>query len=160
LDPVAAKNLGPQQQLSVAYVGSSGNRLLHTETLFDRNPDFAFLRLVTNRGSSDYRALQLKFDRRLTDGLAAHISYSWAQSRDNVSDDSERRVIMTSIDPQLDRGPSDFDIRHQLGGYISYSLPAPMAHGLANKLFRNWQVDSIFNARSAKPLNVFYMFPT
>lgn len=154
------RDLGAQQQLSVAYVASSGKRLVHTETLFDRNPDFGFLRLVTNRGSSDYRALQVNFDRSFTNGLAAHVSYSWAQSRDNVSDDSERQVIMTSVDPELDRGPSDFDVRHHLAGYISYSLPAPVAHGLGNKLFRNWRVDSIFNARSARPLSVFYMFPT
>ena len=152
------RNLGPRQQLSVAYVGLSGKRLLHTETLFDRDPDF--LRLVTNRGSSDYRALQIEFHRSFDENLTAHVFYSWAQSLDNVGEDSERRVIMTSVDPELDRGPSDFDVRHQLAGYLSYVLPAPVARGLGNKLLRNWKVDSIFNARSAQPLSVFYMFPT
>jgi Ca-activated chloride channel family protein len=154
------RDLGPEQQLSVAYVGSSGRRLIHTETLFDRHPDFGFLRLVTNRGSSDYRALQLKFERSFPGGFSARVLYSWAQSLDNVSDDSERRVIMTSVDPELDRGPSDFDVRHQFAGYLSYLLPAPTAHGLGNILFRNWAVDSIFNARSARPFSAFYMFPT
>jgi hypothetical protein len=154
------RDFGSSQHLSVAYIGSSGKRLLHTETLFDRNPNFDFLRLVTNRGSSDYRSLQLGYDRSLTNNLSAHVLYSWAQSRDNVSDDSERRVIMTSADPELDRGPSDFDIRHQFGGYVSYAIPAPTARGFGNKLFRNWKVDSIFNVRSARPLSVFSMFPT
>src|SRR6185369_57969 len=89
-----------------------------------------------------------------------NVSYMWSQSRDNVSEDSERRVIMTSANPELDHGPSDFDIRHHLTGYVSYQLPAPFAHGLGNKLFRNWATHSIFNARSARPLNVVYMFPT
>ena len=148
--------LGSDQEVSAVYVGSSGKRLLHTETLFDEG----FLRLVTNRGNSDYRALQLSFDRSVSANLVAHVSYVWSQSRDNVSEDSERRVIMASANPELDRGPSDFDVRHHLAGHISYQLPAPFAHGLGNKLFRNWATHSIFNARSARPLNVVYMFPT
>jgi Ca-activated chloride channel homolog len=154
------QGLGSQQSINVSYVGSAGKRLLHTETLFDQNPDFDFLRLVTNRGSSDYRALQVIFDRRFSDGLEALVSYAWARSLDNLSEDSARRVLMTSIDPQFDRGPSDFDLRHQLTGFISYAMPAPIAQGVGNKLFRNWTVDSIFIGRTAKPLNVFYVFPT
>ena len=152
--------LGSRQSLSAAYVGSSGKRLLHTETLFDQNPDFAFLRLVSNRGSSDYRALQVKYDRGFTNGLEALVSYTLARTFDNVSDDSVTRVIVASTNPALDRGPSDLDIRHQLTGHISYELPALFSAGFGNKLFRNWTVDSIFNARSAKPLTVFYSLPT
>ncbi len=154
------REFGSRNKLSTAYVGSSGRRLLHIETLFDQDPEFSFLRQVTNRGSSDYRALQINFERRLSSNLAANVSYVWSQSLDNVSEDSERRVIMTSANPELDRGPSDFDVRHHLTGYVSYALPALLAQGLGNKLFRNWNVDSIFNARSARPLNVVYMFPT
>ena len=154
------RNLGSTQALSATYIGSSGKRLLHTATLFDQNPDFGFLRLTTNRGNSDYRALQVKFDRPPRNGVAALVSYTWASSLDNVSDDSARRVIMASFDPEDDRGPSDFDIRHQLTGYFSYELPAPISEGIGNRLLRNWAIDSIFNARSARPLNVVYMVPT
>ena len=154
------RSFGARQTLSAAYVGASGKRLLHTETLFDQNPNFAFLRLVSNRGSSDYRALQVKYDRSFFNGLAGLVTYTWARTSDNVSDDSVGRVIMASANPQLDRGPSDLDIRHQFAGHITYELPAPVAHGVGNKLFRNWIVNSIFNAHSAKPLNVFYMVPT
>src|SRR6185436_13185853 len=47
------RNLGAAQMLSATYLGSSGKRLFHTETLLNQNPDFDFLRLTTNRGSSD-----------------------------------------------------------------------------------------------------------
>ncbi len=154
------KNLGVAQTLSATYLGSSGKRLFHTETLLTQNPDFNFLRLTTNRGNSDYRALQIKFERPSRDGFAAMASYTWAQSLDNVSQDSVRRVIMTSINPALDRGPSDFDIRHQVTGLVSYDFPAPVSQGIGNRLTRNWALDSIFTARSARPLNVVYMVPT
>jgi len=67
---------------------------------------------------------------------------------------------LTSVDPEIDRGPSDFDVRHHLDGFISYELPAPFSQGLGNTVLRNWAVDSIFNARSAKPFNGFLLIPT
>jgi len=152
--------LGPWQSISAAYAGSSGQRLIHTETLFDQNPDFSFLRLITNRGNSDYRSLQLKFERTLHEGLAAFVSYTWAQSLDNVMEDSARRVVMASANPAADRGPSDFDTRHRFMGYLTYEVPAPIARGVGNKLFRNWALDSIFNVRSSRPVNVVFLVPT
>ncbi|HEY0760821.1 MAG TPA: TonB-dependent receptor [Pyrinomonadaceae bacterium] len=154
------KNLGANQSLTAMYVGSTGKRLLHTQTLLNQNPDFNFLRLTTNRGKSDYNALQIKFDRPVREGFGVFAAYTWSRSLDNVSEDSVRRAIMTSINPAFDRASSDFDVRHQLTGLISYDLPAAFSKGFGNKLSRNWAVDSIFNARSARPLNVVYLFPT
>jgi len=150
------RSLGSLQALSASYVGSSGKRLLHTETLLDQNPDFSFLRVTTNRGKSDYHALQLKFERPLTNRFGTVVSYTWARSRDNVPEDSARRAIITGFNLR----PSDFDVRHQLTGFASYDLPAPLSEGIGNKLFRNWALDSIFNARSARPLKFVSMVPT
>lgn len=154
------KSLGSSQSVSAAYIGSSGKRLLHTETLFDRNPDFPFLRLTTNRSRSNHHAMQFTFERFHRNGLAALVSYTWSKSRDNVVNDSDRRIIVMNSDPELDYGPSDFDIRHQVNGFVTYEIPAPFVAGLGNTLFRNWSADSIVNARSAKPFNFFFMFPT
>ena len=150
------QRLGSRQALSASYVGSSGKRLLHTETLLDENPDFDFLRVITNRGKSDYHGLQLKFERPVANGLGTLISYTFSRSRDNVTDDSARRVVMAGFDLLA----SDFDVRHQLTGFASYELPAPLSTGIGNKLFRNWAIDSIFNARSARPLKFISMVPT
>ena len=152
--------VGSNQSISAAYVGTTGRRLLHTQTLFEQNPEFPFLRLTTNAGRSDYRALQVQFNRRMSEKLQTNISYTWARSLDNVSEDSARNVLMTSTNPALDRGPSDFDVHHQLNGFVIYELPSPFSTGLGNKLFRSWSVGSIVNLRSAKPVNVVYMFPT
>jgi hypothetical protein len=150
------QSVGRRQAISASYLGSSGKRLLHTETLLDQNPDFNFLRLTTNRGESSYRALQLKFERPFTDHFGALVSYTWARSMDNIPDDSARRVVITGFDLQ----PSDFDVHHQLTGFATYDLPALMRAGTGNKLLRNWAMDSIFNARSARPLKFVTMAPT
>jgi Ca-activated chloride channel family protein len=154
------RGFGRSQVLSVAYVGSSGQRLLHTQTLFEQNPAFNFLRVITNGASSHYRALQFTLARKLSNGFQGNVSYTWSNSKDNVIGDSERNIVMASLNPELDRGPSDFDRRHQLAGFISYSPPPLFSTGLGNTVFRKWSIDSVFNARSAKPLNVLYVFPT
>jgi Ca-activated chloride channel family protein len=154
------RELGPNQSISAAYVGTAGRRLLRTQTLFDQNVEFPFLRLTTNAGRSNYRALQFQFNRRLAHGLGSTVSYTWARALDNVSDDSARNVLMSSTNPAFDRGPSDFDARHQVNGFVNYDLPALFSKGLGNRLFRNWSVDSVANLRSARPVNVLYLFPT
>ena len=154
------RSFSENQTISASYVGTAGRRLLHTQTLFDQNVEFPFLRLTTNAGRSDYRALQLQFKRRFADGLGAGLSYTWARALDNVSEDSARNVLMTSADPEFDRGPSDFDVLHQVNGFVNYDLPALFSKGVGNKLFRNWSVDSSANLRSARPVNVVYLFPT
>lgn len=154
------RSLGSAQTVSAAYIGSKGRRLLSTQTFFDTDPQFSFLRSVGNRSESDYRSLQLKFDRQLRAGLKVLVSYTWAQSTDNANRDSARRVLLASANPAEDLGASDFDVRHSLTGLIFYQLPAPVAHGFGNRLLRNWAIESFFNARSAKPVNVLYGFPT
>src|SRR5262249_18512402 len=123
-------------------------------------PQAAFLRFVSNRAESNYRSLQVQFDRRLAEGLRSFIGYTWASSTDDANRDTARRVFFASANPDTDRGPSDFDVRHSLNGFLSYDLPAPFATGLGNKLFRHWIAESTFAVRSAKPVNVLFGFPT
>lgn len=152
--------LGHAQTISAGYVGSAGRRLLSTQTLFDPNPDFGFVRLTTNGASSDYQSLQLQFERRFSRKVSALVAYSWSKSLDNFSQDSASRALLTSLDSGRDRGPSDFDVRHALAGTVSYELPSLVQSGFGEALLRNWIVDSIFSARSARPVNVVYDFPT
>jgi hypothetical protein len=152
--------LGSNQLLSVAYVGSSGRRLLQTQTLFNLSPDFSYLRLTTNGATSGYRALQVQFTRRLSSGLEAMAAYTWSRSLDNQNIDSPERILLQSADSHDERGPSDFDLRHTLTGYVTYALPSPFESGVGRTLLRNWSIDSFFNLRSARPINVVYSVPT
>jgi hypothetical protein len=88
------------------------------------------------------------------------VSYAWAKSVDDFSVDTAARALFRSLNFEDERGPSDFDIRHTLTGYVSYELPAPCASGFPNLLTRTWSIDSVFNVRSAAPLNVVYVVPT
>ena len=62
---------------------------------------------------------------------------------------------MLLVPTDSDRGPSDFDIRHNLTGAISYNIPTPFKdNNVAKAIFGGWSTDGIFRYRSAPPVNV------
>ena len=151
------RELEAKQSISVAYVANTGRRLLSTQTVFDAN---AFTRFISNRAASNYRSLQVQFDRHLANGLKSLVAYTWSHSTDDANRDTARRVLFASTDAEADRGPSDFDVHHSLNGFVSYELPTLFAHGLGNTALRNWVAESMFAVRSARPVNVLLGFPT
>lgn len=151
--------LGYGQSISAAYVGNVGRRLLLTDTLLNQNPDFEFLRLTNNGASSKYHGLQLQFNRRVSRRLSGMVSYTLGKSVDDYSQDSAARALFRSPNAEDERGPSDFDVRHTLSGYVSFEPPA-FRSGFLRLLTRSWTLDSVFSVRSAAPLNVVYGVPT
>jgi hypothetical protein len=148
--------LGANHSVSASYVGAAGRRLLLTQTLLDPSPDFSLVRVTTNGASSDYHSARFQFNRRMSRGLQALASYTWAKSIDDFSEDAPARALLRG---DTERGLSDFDARHTVSGFFSYALPAPFERGAWNALTRRWALDALFNARSAKPVNVVYGFP-
>ena len=150
----AEEGIGASQVISGAYVGAVGRRLLRLETIINPNPTFNQVQIYRNNATSDYHALQLQFRRRLSRGLQALASYTLSQSIDTASNDSSSNVPTELIDPQRDRGPSDFDVRHSFSVAVTYILPSPTTDNLAKAVLSHWALDSIFYARSATPVNV------
>ena len=147
---------GGVQNFSAAYVGAAGRRLLLTRTLLDPSPDFSLVRLTTNGGASDYHSARFQFSRTRRGGLEAIASYTLSKSLDDFSQDSPARSLLRG---DLEHGASDFDVRHAVSGFVSYDLPELFYGGVRGALSRGWVLDAVFNARSARPLNVVYGFP-
>jgi hypothetical protein len=150
--------LGQQQTLSVSYVGAGGRRLIQTAIVSSPNPNLSGAFLVTNAGSSDYNALQLQFQRRLSRGLQALASYSWSHSLDTASAGSyaSGSNALPGLSANSNRGPSDFDTRNAFSTGLTYEVPAPKSNALANTILRGWSTENIIQARSAPPVDVFY----
>lgn len=155
------QSLGSNQAISASYVGAAGRQLLRNEFLsrglLGGNPLFqltARVNVVRNTSTSDYHALQIQFNRRLSQGFQALASYSWSHSLDDASDDSSDNVPGVRIDPRQERGPSVFDVRHSLTASVTYNIPAPKAGQIGDAILSNWSTDAIFRVRSATPINV------
>jgi len=151
--------LGQQQTVTASYVGATGRRLLQTAFLDAPNPNFSAVQLVTNTATSDYHALQLQFQRRLSHGLQSIASYTWSHSIDTASGGSEygnqANALAPGIDPQANRGPSDFDIRNAFSAGLTYDIPAPKSNAFASAILGRWSIENIIQARSAPPVNVY-----
>ncbi|HTR25282.1 MAG TPA: TonB-dependent receptor [Terriglobales bacterium] len=150
------RELGAKQTLTATYVGSDGRRLLRGDNIVP--PQFVnggHIFATRNAGYSHYNALQVQFQRRMSRGLQALVSYNFAKSSDLASSD-DQVVTAASISqvvlPALT--PSDFDIRHSISGAVSYEIPAPAWGRVGNAILKGWAVDGLLRISSAPPLNV------
>ena len=79
--------LGKSQALTVSYVGSHASRLLQENEIDPpSNPQLTSIDFVENGLTSDYDSLQVQFRRRLSRGLTALASYTWAHCIDYGSE--------------------------------------------------------------------------
>lgn len=143
--------LGANQKISTTYVGAVGRRLLREELLV--TPTVVFFDVTKGAATSDYHALQLQYQLRLSRGLQALASYTWSHSIDNASNDSNATATGTPlgfVNPNVDRGSSDFDVRHSFSGAVTYEIPAPTTlHGVGREILGGWSIASMMVARSA-----------
>lgn len=160
------KSLGKNWLLEAAYVGSSGRRLskryngyanVTPGVLYDVTPGVAtrYPRLgqmlySSQSGKSNFNGFNLKVERRFSNGFQVLMAHTWAHSIDTDSAGSFGSPNLNPANFQLDKGNSDFDIRHRWVTSIVYELPfgkgKPMlsgANGFANAVVGGWQVNAI-----------------
>jgi hypothetical protein len=150
--------MGRHQTISASYVGAAGRRLLQTTTVAapPTSPSTQSGQLIDNTSSSDYDALQLQFQRRLSQRLQVLASYTWSHSIDDASAGSVGNRSNVGIpgagDPN--RGPSDFDVRHAFTAGLTYDIPAPHMNSFSDVMVRGWSIQSLVFARSAPPVDL------
>lgn len=150
--------LGSEQTLSATYLGASGNRLLQTTQVLKPapNPTQAEADFIDNTAHSNYQALQIQFQRRLSHGLQMLASYTWSHSIDDASAGSYGNPANLGVPggKGINRGPSDFDIRHSFTAGLTYDVPSWRGYLPIRLLLRDWSAESFILARSAAPLDI------
>jgi hypothetical protein len=144
------------QAISVTYVGQVGRRQSITELNAQPTTNFpSGYDLVTGVGSSDYHALQVQYKRPLYRGIQALLNYTWSHSIDTASNDIDEQVSSLPSPASLERGSSNFDVRHNFTGTLTYDLPRVKKNGFLAGLTENWSFGSVWQVRSGFPINVF-----
>ncbi len=92
------------------------------------------------------------------------VNYTFAKSLDDVSDDTNAAgttflLPRDSTNVRLDRGRSNFDVRHQLRGGVAYELPFGkgkpwLSNGIAAKIAGGWTTSTILDISSGRPFTV------
>ena len=119
-----------------------------------------------DRGRSDYHGLELKAERRFSDGLSFLASYTWSRAMDNGASGffaAENGVGGSSLVQDfynLDRnkGPAGFNVPHFFSLATVWEIPAGKGKGRFTKgpaawILGNWQVNSLIQLRSGQALN-------
>lgn len=150
------QSLGRSDVVSLTYVGAAGRKLMRKDVFIAPNAIFTGeFDLLSNAGTSSYNALQAQYRHRVSHGLQALVSYTWAHSIDDVSTDGNfANAPLSGSSTSSERGNSDFDIRHTFSAAVSYDIPAPPGNKLLKEMFGSWSTDSIVYVRSAPPVNV------
>jgi hypothetical protein len=129
------------------------------------NPNFSAINTTdTWNADSSYHALQASLKRALGRGVQVLGSYTWSKSIDNGSSTasiaatsgySAAVAVATPLIPGLNRGLSDFDIRHNFTFSMVWELPfAQRSAGASRWLFGGWQLGSIYQVRTGTPFSV------
>ena len=161
--------------LKAAYVGNLGRRLGTTYNLnqpvpgpggtgprrpyFAVNPLLADVTYQVSDGLSNYNALQLTAEKRLSQGLTMLIGYTWAHAIDNTGTEFGGGTG-TPQDPRCrncDRGNSAQDIRHRFTASYTYNLPIGKGRaflnkdGVANAILGGWQTNGFVTLQTGLP---------
>ena len=156
--------------LDVAYVGS------HTvDTVVNYNLNAATVVGLGNKGlpefgpfgrtattnllfagySSSYNALQVKFDRRFSDGFATTTAYTYGKGMGFQTGDDGGLAFY--INQRRNYARNDFDRTHTLVQSIVYDFPAGrgkrfFTSGVGAAIFGDWRVTSFLTIMSGLPL--------
>jgi hypothetical protein len=151
------QSVGRDQALSISYVGAAGRRLLQVTAVETppTNPAINSGIFVDNTARSSYQALQVQFHRRLSQGLQALASYTWAHSIDDGSAGySSVSSYNSPGNSNQNRGNSDFDIRNSFTAGLTYDIPAPASGKFTRNVLGGWSAESFILARSAPPVDI------
>ena len=142
----------PTSDTSAGYVwpasAGSGARI---------NPDAGQITGLLWNSNSFYDALQTHLIRRMTRGLQFGASYTWGKSIDTSSASGVGSQFLNSIqnlpwfDTSLNRGLSDFDIRHNAVLNAMWQVPGPRDGSGVRWLASGWQIGGIYQISTGLP---------
>jgi hypothetical protein len=155
---------GRNQVLELAYAGSKGTKLINARDLNQPLasaqqpnprpvPQFDDINVIESRGNSNYQSLQAGVRRTLRAGLAANAAYTWSKSIDDASGffstAGNPNYPQDSRHVNLERGLSDFDVRHRFT--LSYGYDLPFGKG---RLRGGWQTFGVWTFQTGRPFTV------
>ena len=158
-------NFMVQQQLphdfvaQAGYVGSAGHHLFsrYTVNLIDpatgKRPlaGYSSFGLKTNDGNSEFHAMQLSMERRLSNGFLWQSQYMWSHAITDASVGAGESTTFQRMSCRAcDRSSTQFDIRHTFTTSSTYQLPFARSH----RLLGGWKLSGLATARTGLPVNI------
>jgi hypothetical protein len=141
----------------IGYQGSASRklvRLVNERFLFTDPGIFSNILFPTPDTTASYNALIARLTRRFSKGVSFDATYRWAKSIDVVSYDGPTANTNPTypLDVRQERGPSDFDVRHNFIASGIWELPFfRKERNAAAALLGGWQLSGILTAHTGFP---------
>ena len=145
---------------TLGYQGSSSHKLIRLvnqrfiEPVIPAN-FFAFAVFIpTPDVNANYNAMNARLTRRFSRGFQFDVLYRWAKSIDTLSNEGPGAETNQTFPQDLrqERGPSDFDVRHNLNISGLWDIPLfRNRRDFVGKAFGGWQIDGILTAHTGFP---------
>ena len=164
----AQRELFANNAVTVSYVGSRGRELswmrdingppLGTSTsaiqqnrpFYAQSPTLGHIIELTNDGKSWNDSLQVSYRQHNWHGINTQYNYTLSKCEDYNSDNSRGRnnfpQANNPYDPAANRGPCDYDRRHNFNVGGVYAIPGSDA-----PLTRGWEIGTVLTAQSGRP---------
>jgi len=139
----------------------SGNQTLLNE--------IGVAKLTSSVGYQNYNALQVSFQKRLSNGLEFQASYTWSKClTDSIGyyggygqAQGDHYYWQNTYNARGDYGPCYYDVPHAVNGFITYDVPFGRGRAFGKNMNRvvdaiagNWQVNAIFSFRGGFPITI------
>jgi hypothetical protein len=128
------------------------------------NTEVSDLRVRANGTHSSFEALQLRLDsRRLQrSGAEFGVNYTWSHSIDNRSASTLSSIadvganFLDAFHPGLDRGSSDFDVRHRFSAHWIWEIPLSRhsQNWKGRYLLGGWEVSGLLSYQTGQPFTI------
>jgi hypothetical protein len=123
------------------------------------NSAYNALTLIRSSLSSNYDALSITADHRLSHGVQAQVSYTWSKALDNGMNQSSTSDTNDQSDPftaQPDYGRSVNDIPHRLVGSLTLAPEFRLKNKTTALLANGWMLVPVWTLQSGIPYS-FYL---
>jgi hypothetical protein len=136
------------------------------DSFYQGGSPFGSVDIKRDIGASTYDALLLSLERRFSDGISFTFRYTWSHSINDGSVGGGESSGPENVNClSCDKGPSVFDIRHNVAVNGVYELPfGPGKHfmdqdGVAGKIVGGWSLSGVGLWHTGHPLTVMLNIP-
>ena len=140
-------------QAPVALLGCTGFNCGNPNPVFNSIQEQQYI------GWSNYNALQVRLQKRMSYGLNFQFNYAWSKSLDTGTGNGHGSgvdIYQNAYTPLLNYGLSNFNITNILVGQVTYELPFGSGrqyalHGVLDEIAGGWRVSTLFQWHGGAP---------
>jgi len=123
------------------------------------NPVFNSIQAQIYDGWSNYNALQVRLQKKMSHGLNFQFNYAWSKSLDTGTGNGHGSTIdvyQNAYNPAANYGLSDFNAANTFAGQIVYELPFGsdrqfVVHGVLDQIVGGWRISSVLQWHGGNP---------